>query len=67
MYAIFTGFDSARYPGKSGALCDLLLDGSSLRIVDYPVSATWDYALARTGRRSGCDLHVWAIDPPLVV
>ena len=67
MLAIFTGFDSAWYPGKTGAICDLVLEGDALRIAAPPIPATWDCAVASVRQRAEIDLRVWAIDQPLVV
>lgn len=67
MLAIFTGFDSAWYPGKTGAICDLVLEGDLFRIAAPPIPATWDCALSRLRQRAEVDLSVWAIDQPLVV
>ena len=67
MKAIFTGFDSAWSPANSGAICDLLLEGGSLQLAAEPVIASWDYALARASEDTKLDLHVWAIDQPIVV
>jgi predicted RNase H-like nuclease len=67
MLAIFTGFDSAWYPGKTGAICDLVLEVDSLRLAAPPIPANWDCALARVRQRAEINLRVWAIDQPLVV
>jgi len=67
LLAIFTGFDSAWYPGKTGAICDLVLEADSLRIAAPPIPATWDCALERVRQPAEIDLRVWAIDQPLVV
>lgn len=55
------------YPGKTGAICDLVLERESLRIAGPPIPATWDCALTRVAQRSEIDLREWAIDQPLVV
>lgn len=67
MQAIFTGFDSAWSAANSGAICDLLLEGGSLQLAAEPVIANWDYAQARARDDRKVDLHVRAVDQPLVV
>jgi predicted RNase H-like nuclease len=67
MQAVFTGFDSAWSAVRSGAICDLLLDGGALRLAADPVAANWDCALARAREDKKVDLQVWAVDQPLLV
>jgi predicted RNase H-like nuclease len=68
MEAIFTGFDSAWSATKSGAICDLLLDENGLlRLCAEPVTANWDRALAHAKEEVKVDLHVWAVDQPILV
>jgi predicted RNase H-like nuclease len=67
MQAIFTGFDSAWSAVNSGAICDLLLEGGALQLAAEPVIASWDWALARAREDTKVDLHVWAVDQPIVV
>ena len=67
MLAVFTGFDSAWGAANSGAICDLLFEGNSLRLPFDPVVASWDAAIVRAGQKLDADLHVWAVDQPLVV
>ena len=68
MSAVFSGFDSAWSAANSGAICDLALsEDGSLRFAADPVVANWDYALARASHEVDVDLHIWAVDQPLVV
>ena len=67
MRAFFTGFDSAWSPLNSGAICDLLLEDDSLRLVGDPIPASWGAAVVRAEREDKADLQVWSIDQPLVV
>ena len=60
MQAVFTGF-AAWSAVNSGAICDLLLDHGSLRLAADPVTANWDYALARAREDKKVDLQVWAL------
>ncbi len=67
MLAVFSGFDSAWSAVKSGAICDLLLlEDGSLRLAADPDIVNWESALLRAAHRMDVDLHVWAVDQPLV-
>jgi hypothetical protein len=58
----FSGFDSARSAGNSGAICDLVLqEDGSLRLDCDPVVTNWDQAIAQATKTRAVDLHVWAI------
>jgi len=57
MRAVFTGFDSAWGASNTGAICELILqdDGGLLLQEDQPVSANWNNAIDRAGRKAdGC-------------
>jgi predicted RNase H-like nuclease len=69
MRAVFTGFDSAWGASNTGAICELVLqdDGSLLLQKDQPVSANWNNAIDRVGRKADATLDIWAIDQPICV
>jgi predicted RNase H-like nuclease len=67
MQARFTGFDSAWGTRNKGAICDLLSENYSLKLEADPAIASWDDAVVRAHQPVGADLHVWAVDQPLVV
>ena len=69
MRAVFTGFDSAWGTRNTGAICELVLqdDGGLLLQKDQPVSASWNTAIDRAGRRAAGALDIWAIDQPICV
>jgi predicted RNase H-like nuclease len=68
MQAVFTGFDSAWGAENTGAICDLvLLEDGSLHLTSEPARANWASALVRARQDIHADLHVWAIDQPLLV
>jgi hypothetical protein len=45
----------------------LLLEDGSLRLATDPVTANWNSAQARARQEMKVDLHVWAVDQPLLV
>ena len=69
MRSVFTGFDSAWGTHNTGAICELVLqdDGGLLLQGDQPVSANWDMAIDRAGRKTDGALDIWAIDQPICV
>jgi len=62
-------FDSAWGTRNTGAICELVLqdDGGLLLQKGQPVSASWNTAIDRAGRKADGAVDTWAIDQPICV